>query len=77
MAEKIIKVDGEIGRVQKGPTKYIIVRENEFKGHKGIDIREWYETVDGMQYTAKGVWVNVKFWDDLKKVIDKVKVKTK
>ncbi len=44
----------------------IVVRQSEFKGRRGIDVRKFYYDADmEMKPTQKGVWISVELWPEV------------
>lgn len=65
-----------IGELQKSETTKIKVSQSEYNGVPRVDIREYYMSDDGeWRPTKRGVSVKEEMFDDLKKIINKVKIK--
>lgn len=44
----------------------IVVRQSEFKGRRGIDVRKFYYDAEmELKPTQKGVWISVELWPEI------------
>jgi len=44
----------------------IVVRQSEFKGRRGIDVRKYYYDLEmELKPTQKGVWISVELWPEV------------
>jgi len=62
----------EIGRIKKTDSTEIIIKLNEYKGEKGVDIREYITTPKYTGYTKSGTRIPMEKLKDFKELVNKV-----
>jgi hypothetical protein len=65
-------MDEVIGKIRKSETIDIVVRTDEFKGKKGVSIREYQTSEEYTGYSKKGVRIPIDKWNEFKTLINKV-----
>ncbi len=70
------KQDGVVlGEILKSETDKIVISLKEYKGHKYIDVRTFFQDDDGNYLpTKKGITISPKFVDTLINILTKGKV---
>ena len=65
-------MDEEIGRIKKSDTTEIVIKVDEFRGEKGVNIREYITTERYTGFTKQGTRIPVNKWRDFKAIINKI-----
>lgn len=65
-------MDEEIGRIKKSDTTEIVIKVDEFRGEKGVNIREYITTDRYTGFTKQGTRIPVDKWKEFKELINKV-----
>ncbi len=60
--------DGVIGKFAKRPGICIVASIGSFKGHRGLDLRQWQEDVG---WTKKGIWLPLEKLPEVKNLFQK------
>ncbi len=60
--------DGVIGKFAKRPGICIVASIGTFKGHRGLDLRQWQEDVG---WTKKGIWLPLEKLPEVKNLFQK------
>ncbi|MBN1324369.1 MAG: transcriptional coactivator p15/PC4 family protein [Methanotrichaceae archaeon] len=66
-------MDEEIGRLRKNSSTEIVVRQTEFKGTVGVDIREYTTSERYTGWSKNGIRIPVEIWGQFKGILDQVK----
>ncbi len=66
-------MDEEIGRLRKNSSTEIVVRQTEFKGTVGVDIREYTTSERYTGWSKNGIRIPVEIWGQFKEILDQVK----
>ncbi len=56
----------QVGKFAKRPGICIIVSVGEFKGKRGLDLRQWQQDIG---WTKKGVWIPLEFLPQIKRLL--------
>ncbi|MCP3684410.1 MAG: hypothetical protein GY861_17160 [bacterium] len=66
--------DIEFGRLQKSDKTEVVVKMTEYKGEKGIDIREFLSSERYTGPTKSGTRIPEAKWEEFKAIINKVRI---
>ena len=58
-------VPGTLGKFAKRPGVCVVARVGDFKGKRGLDLRQWQEETG---WTKKGIWLPMAHWHELKEL---------
>jgi hypothetical protein len=72
--EKEGKMEEEIGRIKKSDTTDVVIRVDEFKGEKGVTIREYLTSEKYTGFTKNGTRIPADKWEEFKELVNKVKL---
>lgn len=64
----------EYGRLRKSDTTEVVVKLTEYKGEKGIDIREFLTSERYTGPTKSGTRIPAAKWEEFKEMVNKVKL---
>jgi len=64
----------EIGRFEKSEAVDVVVSTDEFRGEKGVDLREFVKTTKYSGPTKKGLRIPFSKWPDFLKLMNEVKL---
>jgi hypothetical protein len=67
----------EFGRVRKSPSTEIVVRQSDYRGMRGVDIREYVTTSTYTGWTKSGIRIPEEVWNEFAQVVGKVKLSAK
>lgn len=67
----------EFGRVRKSPSTEIVVRQSDYRGMRGVDIREYVTTSTYTGWTKSGVRIPEEVWNEFAHIVGKVKLPVK
>ena len=70
--KKVKNMDEEIGRIKKSDTIEIVIKVDEFRGEKGVNIREYITTERYTGFTKQGTRIPVDKWKEFKTIINKI-----
>jgi hypothetical protein len=65
-------MEQEIGRIKKSEKKEIVVRVDEYKGEKGVTIREWVHGKKFDGFTKSGTRIPFVKWIEFKELVNRV-----
>ena len=68
------QMDEEIGRIKKSDTTEIVIKVDEFRGEKGINIREYITTERYTGFTKQGTRIPADKWNEFKAIINKIEM---
>lgn len=63
-------MEKEFGRIKKSDSVEIIIRESEYQGVLGIDIREYVTTEKYTGWTKSGIRIPKEIWDEFKRIVN-------
>ena len=55
----------QLGKFAKRPGICIVAQIGQFKGKRGLDLRQWQQDVG---WTKKGIWLAIEFLPQIKKL---------
>ncbi len=67
-------MEQEFGRITKSEKKEIVVRIDEYKGTRGVTIREFINGEKYKGFTKRGTRIPIEKWQEFKKVINSVSI---
>ena len=64
----------EIGRFEKSEAVDVVIATDEFRGERGVDLREYVKTTKYSGPTKKGLRIPYSKWDKFLKLMNEVKL---
>ncbi len=61
-------------RIKKTDKVDIVLQVNEYRGEKGITIREWLTSNKYTGWTKAGLRIPIEKWDEFKKAVNELEV---
>lgn len=66
-------MDEEVGRIKKSDSTDIVVKVSEYRGLKGVDIREYVQSKKYTGFTKNGIRIPIDKWNEFADIVEKVK----
>jgi len=65
-------MEQEFGRIKKSDTKEVVIRMDEYKGTKGITIREFIHGKRYQGFIKNGTRIPIEKWQEFKNIINSI-----